>query len=786
MPYREYTAEPVRRFDTTEAFDAAFNNHQNSKLRQNRLRYADEEANIIGKNYAVNRFGQFFEKNLGFAIGQDGTVPKDANGATRMFIVKKDQNGLEQILDYDGHKLSDGTPLEMNSFEFFDQMQMGNVFAYPLGDEDPVQLQMHHLTGEVRFSCSKPVTREDIVNTMEPEPEIPPQPGTFRRLMHSWFGWYKADFDEIANKTQEHDDWVKRRDDLGQKLAIRSTGRKLGRVSEEKETARLKKEAEAKAAELEKANVKKQAIKGKLDIAISLAGHTDLGQKLSHAIYEPVPKIIETEETKKLFPGRTVKEDGVHERLHQGAYTDEDGIAHEAGGFFNKDTFSKMTVIPKEQLDLSSIKVGETGKSVTTGQFCDLALFAGMNPKFGVEAYKVGPNCDPTLRPAMQKVTTTVGGKTERVFSDEQIDKMIAGSISSMYTTDTYKTTPRDASGGYAETGIDPARKLTAEALNDYKAGKPEKLAEIIADGVNQQAGNLCQVENGLGEENMGGITASKTLVDMLQADPKLKEAAFKAGMQEKNLWMVEGVQQIGLLHQQAADAQVKLLQAAYDGRELPPEEKAAAVKSIVKANVAIQSLNLENTNMKAPDIDRQLPKLIGGGMSPKDKTNPLKFNFYNEKGELIMPPEGTCYLESGYHMAEQMKRFYRDKPTSVMLLKTPSGQKNLDIVADKIVAEDKLLSLSTEELTKQLPFEPNHEHTQYGQRGLAIMAKEGLVTMDTINELKQEMKTGVAAPKKEEAKPEVKQEEPQVQAGNNIKNRAQMFEPKQTSGPVA
>ena len=47
-------------------------------------------------------------------------------------------------------------------------------------------------------------------------------------------------------------------------------------------------------------------------------------------------------------------------------------------------------------------------------------------------------------------------------------------------------------------------------------------------------------------------------------------------------------------------------------------------------------------------------------------------------------------------------------------------------------------------------------------------------------------MKTGVAAPKKEEAKPEVKQEEPQVQAGNNIKNRAQMFEPKQTSGPVA
>ncbi len=100
---------------------------------QNFVDYNSEEFNKTNLGWTQKKFGEFFEKNLGFAIGEKGEVPKDAIGRRRMFVLKKDKFGKVTVLDYDGKQLSDGTPLEMNSFEFFAQMQMGNVLAYPLG-----------------------------------------------------------------------------------------------------------------------------------------------------------------------------------------------------------------------------------------------------------------------------------------------------------------------------------------------------------------------------------------------------------------------------------------------------------------------------------------------------------------------------------------------------------------------------------------------------------------------------------------------------------------------------
>ncbi len=117
----------------------------------------------------------------------------------------------------------------------------------------------------------------------------------------------------------------------------------------------------------------------------------------------------------------------------------------------------------------------------------------------------------------------------------------------------------------------------------------------------------------------------------------------------------------------------------------------------------------------------------------------------------LVMPPEGKVYRGSGTQVYESMKRYYRDKPTSVILLKTPSGKENLNTIAEQIVSEDKLADLSTKDLAKQIRFDPSGYSLDYGKRGLKKMAEQGLVTEETIKQLKQEIRTGQAAPKKQE-----------------------------------
>lgn len=107
------------------------------------------------------------------------------------------------------------------------------------------------------------------------------------------------------------------------------------------------------------------------------------------------------------------------------------------------------------------------------------------------------------------------------------------------------------------------------------------------------------------------------------------------------------------------------------------------------------------------------------------------------------------------------------------MLLKTPTGKKNLDTIADQIVAEDKLLDLSTKDLANKLNFAGSQANMKYGERGIRKMAEQGMVTKDTMQELKHELKTGQASPKMEQPK----KAEQVVQAEINIQNKGKMVE---------
>ena len=72
--------------------------------------------------------------NFGIEMGEDGKVP-EKDGVPRIFMLQKDENGIDRVKSLDEGGVKPG------SREFWQQVQEGNVFAYPAGSEHPVQVQ---------------------------------------------------------------------------------------------------------------------------------------------------------------------------------------------------------------------------------------------------------------------------------------------------------------------------------------------------------------------------------------------------------------------------------------------------------------------------------------------------------------------------------------------------------------------------------------------------------------------------------------------------------------------
>jgi hypothetical protein len=107
--------------------------------------------------------------DLGWKLEEGNRVPKDPGGLSRMYLIRQDKDGRDTLMAYDGHQLADGTKLEIKSTEFWEQIQMGNVIAFPLGDTKPVQLQID----DINIKFSKPLEPSQIP-MRTPNPLCPP------------------------------------------------------------------------------------------------------------------------------------------------------------------------------------------------------------------------------------------------------------------------------------------------------------------------------------------------------------------------------------------------------------------------------------------------------------------------------------------------------------------------------------------------------------------------------------------------------------------------------------
>ena len=106
-------------------------------------------------------------EDIGVRINENGEAEK-TNNIPRMFILQQSQNdaAADEMKDLD----SAGVPF--GSLEFWKEVQKGNVFAYPAGSAQPVQLRLDtSVPGHPVFGYSQPIDPEDIPMREKPVPD---------------------------------------------------------------------------------------------------------------------------------------------------------------------------------------------------------------------------------------------------------------------------------------------------------------------------------------------------------------------------------------------------------------------------------------------------------------------------------------------------------------------------------------------------------------------------------------------------------------------------------------
>ena len=111
------------------------------------------------KSYLYNAFGVRLEEN-NRAPNSNGYIP-------RILVMGRNSEGR------DFPQSVNDTPYTPGSREFLEQVQLGNVFVYPAGKANPVQLQIETAEKDASFRESVEVTPE-----LMPEPYNSPRPLT--------------------------------------------------------------------------------------------------------------------------------------------------------------------------------------------------------------------------------------------------------------------------------------------------------------------------------------------------------------------------------------------------------------------------------------------------------------------------------------------------------------------------------------------------------------------------------------------------------------------------------
>lgn len=619
--------------------------------------------------------GWLFDK-LGLALGPNGSVPNSKFFIPRMFCMAPDAGGAPMPRLLSDMNFRPGDPA------FFEEVRKGNIFVYPAGEAAPVQLQIDiRRNGIPDLHYSKPVQPEEL-----PLNEAPP--------LTRWQGfWNRLSFGRIyRSRRQARDRFRQERDNLIRKLRDNMEGRASILTQEKREL------------EAEKTRRAEQLVQDKLVNEMKEAekamNAVQIGKAQFVSTFKPAP-----DKQEAMLSRRDGHPKGKHENYYSEAQfrdltilTDNEAELRQRFAAQDAELQKKYELHPDQDagkpykfraFDQKGIQIG--GKPLTDAQFAGLALAACWSPKHAMENARHDKNYDPTLDPTLKRMG----------FSEEERILGITEGARSIGTTDFFMVSKkRDKEGASFSYYVDPARLDAAKALEEYRDGKPDALAALIATGVNQIAKGVRNVDSPmkLPEQVRGAFVMGAELLGLLEQEkpPVLKQLALQKGMDPASLKSLQGMVKIVQMEEEARKAQYVLAKARAEHLPLNAEQKRACAEKLLRGRVALQELaNCRKSYEEDPNTEYY--RLANGGLEPVP--NPVDI----PKENWPILPEGQVYADTFQTLVNGVA--LREMPAPKLPAQLMEEEKAADFekLIQQIIKQERLEEKTVEELYRDL-----------------------------------------------------------------------------------
>ena len=578
------------------------------------LKLAQDHIGYINRTY-LSELGS----SLGLTLDAGSPVP-ESGGTPRIFILNENEPNRPRTLGQEG--------VQVGSADFWALMQQGKLFAYPAGEKEPVQLQLKGISPpELSFSAPLSTDPAKLASLGYKHPTDPPQaqklprqvarPGIFARMMHGLNkNWYKAEHEAYNNY-------------LTQRRSIEESNRKA-REAYDREVAGAKQSLDASC----------KAVSGGIAAAF---GNTR------------TPQVFQAEQAQKQA-AREARQRQVDQKARQSdlAYAEKMAQKTENSVRNMMSMYSpKPQALPElvkarcyTEESFQKLKPIELPKGLTVGSrpvddrlFANVALHAQLDKDIALQLYT--QKSDPAKL-------------LDEGLTQQQADDLIIHKGGGMLIGDMVKMTPRPYSDQHFEHRVQPGRERAEKALLEYQKGNKAPLAEIIARSAVYVAN--CAMEDGVAtESSMTDAKLTCELLDLLDEDPELREAAEGKGLTEKVEESCRGMDEIRKLDDQRTQALVVLRKAHAEGKELSEQEKTACASAIIKANTAKAMLAEQGADSNSKNYLTIYKRLQDRNMATVTAES---------RGEPL--PEGVKPLDSG--LATDLVAHYR-----LVLKPTPS-----------------------------------------------------------------------------------------------------------------
>ena len=647
------------------------------------IRYRTEELpeNVAKTAFIVNKEkiteGAIKQANRTFdPFNELGIMMRDGkppvrNGVPSMFILKRDQAGNEKPVSLEE------AGVEYGDREFWNQAQLGNLFAYPAGSENPSQIKADFRFYPARISVSAPITPDDMPAQIPPAraAHVYRKPGRLARIINSIFPRYRRADCEIYKDQQSLKDKIK--------VQNRKRGENKALEDEVKELRNAEKHAdEIKANELIRSNhaqMKNEQF------------HKNAGKQVYWDMVRPDPVWHEEYEKKGKKKDEPIKNEDIMEEKEKPAVKEEPK-KKKISNFYTREEFDSLEKLDKK---LEDYVIG--GKPLSQDEYCGLVSGASLLPKNALRGYETAPEYDATLLQTMVNMG----------YEKEKAGEIIANNTNTIITTDLMKGDLRTDQGKVLPTTVNPARIDVFNALEDYKKGNKDPLANIIARGIAVAVQDTGNHKSAIGGNVYNHTDFAAATADLMDRDKDLEKLVMEKGVDEADLDALRGMNNMSKADSARREAKVKLSEAAANGNnDMKYGLKQKYAEDIVLANLMEAKVNSENYLQKQkedPAAD------LGVQMQKEAEKNGLMFDgnqvheFAKNPEARPMPPVGKFYSDQVGAIINGRSKEFNVHPDSMIDLCDAEGVEKMKNVAKAIVEKEGLAELSVRELNDKL-----------------------------------------------------------------------------------